>query len=172
MKPATHDWYTKNENGRQDFVWKIRRFLKIFKHPSDVWLMVRISSWALVLPVLKRLVPLKSLTNMMWVQAKAPRMHQQEEKITTLVRWLYTYVFPQNTCLERSLILYRFLSRNNSEPQLVTGMRQTEDRIWKGHAWIVVDGSPLDESVASVQDFEAFAIFGRDGTMLKVDTKP
>lgn len=160
------EWYEENNSGNNAHTgYRIRRFLKIFKSPSDVWLMIRIVSWALILPILKRIVPLKSLAKFMWTPAKKERTPEQERKIATLVRWLYYFVFSQKTCLERSLLLYRFLSRNNSDPRLITGMRRAEDQSWKGHAWIVVDGKPFDEREASVEDFKTFAIFGPGGSM-------
>jgi hypothetical protein len=160
------EWYEENKSpGETPTVHRIRRFLKIFKNPSDIWLLLRIASWALILPVLKRLIPLKSLAKFMWVPAKKEGTAEQERKIATLVRWLYKFIFPQNTCLERSLLLYRFLSRNNSDPRLVTGMRRADDHSWKGHAWILMGGKPFGESEASVEDFQTFAIFGPGGVM-------
>jgi hypothetical protein len=160
------EWYEEQKSAGQTHAGhRFRRLLKIFKSPSDVWLMIRIVSWALVLPVLKRIVPLKSLAKLMWVPAKNERIAEQERKIGTLVRWLYYFIIPQKTCLERSLLLYRFLSRNNSDPRLVTGMRRTEDQSWKGHAWILVGGKPFEEPEASVEDFQTFAIFGAGGLL-------
>jgi hypothetical protein len=160
------EWYEeKSSAGKPPVLHRISRFLKIFKNPSDVWLLIRIVSWAVILPVLKRIVPLKSLVRFMWVPAKEKRTPAQERKIGTLVRWLYYFVVPEKSCLERSLLLYRFLSRNNSDPRLVTGMRRAEDQTWKGHAWILVDGKPFEEQEASVEDFQTFAIFGPGGSV-------
>jgi len=166
------EWYEKRSGGEIPTENRFSRFLKIFKSPSDVWLLIRIVSWALVLPILKRIVPLKSLARFMWVPAKNERTQEQEKKIATLVRWLYRFVFPQKTCLERSLLLYRFLSRINSDPRLVTGMRRAEDQSWKGHAWILVGGKPFEESETSVEDFQTFTVFGAGGAMVAPTSPP
>ena len=164
------EWYEAKSFGAEKLVsHRIKRFLKIFKNPSDVWLLIRIVSWALVLPILKRIIPLKSLAKFMWIPAKKETAPEQEKKVATLVRWLYLFVFPQKTCLERSLLLYRFLSRINSDPRLVTGMRRAEDQSWKGHAWILVGGKPFEEPEASVEDFKTFAVFGPGGAMDNVN---
>jgi hypothetical protein len=160
------EWYEeKSSTGKPPVLHRISRFLKIFKNPSDVWLLTRIVSWALVLPILKRIIPLKSLARFMWIPAKKEATPEQEMKIATLVRWLYHFVFSQKTCLERSLLLYRFLSRNNSDPRLITGMRRADDQSWKGHAWVLVRGKPFEEPETSVEDFQTFAVFGPAGVM-------
>jgi hypothetical protein len=143
--------------------------LQIIGHPRDAWLVVRLLLWAMVLPVCKRIVPLRKLAPLMWGSPTTLRDLDQEQKIVTIVRWIYVFIFPNDTsCLERSLLLYRYLSRNNMGPRLVTGMRRTEDQNWKGHAWILVDGKPFGEAFASIQDFRPLIVFGREGVREQV----
>jgi hypothetical protein len=160
-------WYTKAKNSDASrLVRGSRRLWLLCKHPGDFWLVFRIFAWACVLPILKRVVPLKSLTRFLWLPPKTARNTEQEEKIGAAVRWIYLFVFRNNTnCIERSLLLYRFLSRSNADPSLVTGMKRAEGNNWKGHAWILVDGIPFEEPEASIQDFKPLMIFGHGGTM-------
>jgi Transglutaminase-like superfamily len=159
------EWYENNTAGEKTVVRRITRFLKIFRSPSDVWLLIRIISWALFLPILKRIVPIKSLAKFLWSPSKKEKTPELEKKVAILVRWLYHFILPQKTCLERSLLLYHFLSKVNADPRLVTGMRRAEDHSWKGHAWILVGGKLFEESNASVEDFKTIAVFGPGGAM-------
>jgi hypothetical protein len=47
-------------------------------------------------------------------------------------------------CLERSLVLYRVLSRAGAQPALILGARRDAPSV-AGHAWIEVDGAPVCE---------------------------
>jgi hypothetical protein len=47
-------------------------------------------------------------------------------------------------CLERSLVLYRYLARANADPHLVVGMAKPDEYL--GHVWVTVDGRPLLET--------------------------
>ena len=50
-------------------------------------------------------------------------------------------------CLDRSLTLYRVLSRADARPTLVLGARRGETSV-AGHAWIEIDGeSPFDSEI-------------------------
>lgn len=164
------EWYQPCANtAKPRWRRRVGRLAKLFRNPGDVWLMMRIAGWAAILPVLKRIVPLKVLTKFMWVSAGSSGGVEQEQKIAVLVRWLYTFVFPnERSCLSRSLLLYRFLSRNNTNPLLVTGIRRTEDENWKGHAWVLVDGKPF-EAEPRIEDFQTLMVFGTGGTMNEIN---
>jgi len=149
---------------------RIRRFFQVLKTPSDIWLIIRMTGWALVLPVLKRLIPLNQLTKFMWSLPKTKfRDPIQEKKIATIIRWLYIFAFSkEKSCLQRSLILYRFLSLHHADPQMITGMRRGSGKDWKGHAWVVVDGKDFAELNPDVGDFKPLLSFGVHGNMKKI----
>ena len=160
-------WYTRADgNNASQFARLFARFFLLAGNPIDAWLVLRITIWALLLPALKRLVPLKSLAPLMWSSPNTTRTADREEKIATVVRWITVFLYRNNkTCLERSLLLYRFLSKANSNPLLVTGMLRTEAQNWKGHAWIIVDGKPFDEPESSVEGFQTLMIYGAEGEL-------
>ena len=166
--PPEFFWYSSSQEA-PTFKRRFRRCLQLLRNPRDAWLMLRVVSWALVLPVLKRVVPLKKLAAVMWCHSKT-RLNE-EQKVATIVRWIYRFLSPADrSCLQRSLILYRFLSKNNFDPLLITGMRKTPDQQWKGHAWVLVDRQPFEESFHSIQDYQPMIIFGRNGVMKQADS--
>jgi hypothetical protein len=87
--------------------------------PEDAGLLVRILAWAVLLPVLKYLLPLEVLARLLWAGTRATaRKAQREQQIIRLGEWLYQLggVMAQGRCLERSLLLYRFLSMSQANP--------------------------------------------------------
>jgi hypothetical protein len=71
---------------------------------------------------------------------------------------------PDRDCLQRSLLLYRLLSRSGAAPKLMIGFRQTEGKVL-GHAWVTVDGQPIMEDVTLLPFSPAFG-FGQRGAFL------
>jgi len=68
-------------------------------------------------------------------------------------------------CLQRSLLLYRVLSRASADPTLIVGFHRTNDRIL-GHAWVVVDGESIIEPEADLSRFSVTLRFGSRGALL------
>jgi Transglutaminase-like superfamily len=130
--------------------------------PGRVLLVPRILAWTLVMPILKRLVPLSTLVRMLWVErAAAPEPGRQQAIVRTTRRLLRTRSRRgDENCLERSLVLYRFLSLAGLDPRLVLGVRRDAGRL-RGHAWVTLAGTPVIEG--SVAEFVPIATVGRRG---------
>src|SRR5215218_5594748 len=124
-------------------------------------LLVRMGAWSIVLPVLKHLLPLPTLVRLMSRRGGGVRSRGSEEQIVRYARRVYS-LRRAGTCLERSLVAYRYLSRANAEPWLVVGVRR-DNQVLMGHAWVLVDGSPLYESSASLDPFLPVVEFAPDG---------
>ena len=61
-------------------------------------------------------------------------------------------------CLERSLVLYRYLARANADPHLVVGMARPDEYL--GHVWVTVDGQPLLETPETLGGYTEVVTFG------------
>jgi len=123
--------------------------------PADIWLLIRIVAWSVCLPLLKYLLPLPALVRLMSVRRRGgDRLPEREQRIIQLAFWLYRSRTPKGRgrCLERSLLLVRFLSLCDASPQLVVGVSKRGGGL-RGHAWVNVDGQPVGESLAAVSDF-------------------
>jgi hypothetical protein len=66
-------------------------------------------------------------------------------------------------CLERSLVLYRYLSAVGADPQLVVGIRGGEEAV-RGHAWVTVRGAPLEEPPLTLEGLTRVVSFRGDGS--------
>jgi Transglutaminase-like superfamily len=134
---------------------------------TDVRLALRMAGWSLLLPLLKRVLPLKKLTRLMWAEGRGGRSLEREREIARLSVVLTRLRPPrfQSNCLERSLLAYRFLSQANVDPHLVIAVSALEDRL-VGHAWVTVDGRPVHDSPAEVREFVSVVEFGAEGRAL------
>ena len=138
----------------------LRALVSLVASPADSWLAVRTLGWMSVLPVLKRLMPLPRLVRLMWLPARASERHLDGERRTTRVVSRLSRASGGN-CLERSLILYRYLARANADPNLVVGMGKSDEFL--GHVWVIVDGQPLFESPETLRTYAEVVRFGVGG---------
>jgi hypothetical protein len=119
-----------------------------------------------LLGLLKHVVPLGSLVRWAWCPATVPRNRETERRFTvSVVRMSQLRGLPDRDCLQRSLLLYRMLSRAGADPTLVVGFQRSDSRII-GHAWVVVDGRAVIEPDADLVRFSARLHFGSRGTLL------
>jgi hypothetical protein len=135
--------------------------------PTDIWLALRMAGWSLLVPLLKRLLPLKALTRLMWAEGRRVRSPERERQIMRLSFLLARLRPPsfRSNCLERSLLAYRFLAQLNADPRLVIAVSASESGV-VGHAWVTVDDRPVHDSAAEIRQFVSIAEFGAKGLLL------
>jgi len=143
-----------------------RRRLRILgahvRSPSDALLVGRLLAWRLTLPLLKRTVPIATLVRVM--ASTAGRSTRDIGRIVELVDLTFGPRRNQDpdNCLDRSLVLYRFLSRNEPGTRLVLGMRRGSKEL-EGHAWVIAGDRAFGRTPASGPDFLSLATFAADG---------
>jgi hypothetical protein len=116
--------------------------------------------------LLKHLVPLRLLAGWAWCRPGRWRDRDVERRLQRRVIRLGQLVgFPDRDCLQRSLLLYRALSRVGANPMLVIGFDRINGRIF-GHAWVVVDGHAVIESETDLLRFSPVLAFGRQGVLV------
>jgi hypothetical protein len=132
--------------------------------PSGMWLAVRIFAWALWLPLLKRVLRLPTLVRLVRSDARRPRDQARVDQIVCFAWWScrVTAGLGDGNCLERALMLYRFLAAASAHPSLVVGFARESDDL-RGHAWVTVDEMPVGESVQSLAQFRRVLTFRPDG---------
>ena len=137
--------------------------------PADAWLAARMAAWALVLPLLKRAIPLPRLVQMMVAPPPpaagggVPRDLARERRVVALSRLLYAPLVRADIgCLQRSLLAYRFLGAAGARPSLLVGVRREAGEV-HGHAWVTVDGEPAGEPAEWVGLFSPVLVFGSEG---------
>lgn len=133
---------------------------------SDLWLAARLFLWSLALPILKRLFRLETLVRVVWA---APRTSRRRPDLERRVVRLAHAVWARSpagrsdeNCLERSLAVYRFLSRLNADPELVAALRKDGSNLL-GHVWVTVEGKPLGENSTELGEYTPMIVFGARG---------
>ena len=139
---------------------RLKALLSLVARPADLWLAVRTLGWMCVLPVLKRSMALPRLVRLMWLPARLPRRRSERERQATRIVGRLSRASGGN-CLERSLILYRYLARAGSDPRLVVGMAKPDDFL--GHVWVTVDGQPVLDSPETLREYTEVVRFGVGG---------
>jgi hypothetical protein len=133
-------------------------------------IMARLLIIYIVLALLKHLVPLTWLVRRVWCPPVGPRDCEAEWRLTSIVLRLSRLGLPDGDCLQRSLLLYRVLSRAGADPTLVVGFQRVDSRM-RGHAWVVVDECALLESKSDLAPFSPALLFGPQGVLLQAPVK-
>jgi hypothetical protein len=144
---------------------RIRLAASLLTSPADAWLALRMVAWRLVLPLLKGRLSLTRLVRLMWSgEGARPVTAAREARVAELARMVYRseHVSRRGNCLERSLVLYRYLSAAGADPHLVVGMRGGEAPV-RGHAWVTVRGQPVEEPPQSLAGLTRVLSFHGDG---------
>jgi len=124
----------------------------------------------LLLGLVKHLVPLRSLVQWAWCPPADPRDSAGQQRLVAVVARLSQLVGMDRDCLQRSLLLYRVLSRAGADPTLVVGVQRVNSRI-RGHAWVVVNGCALLESEADLVQFSPILLFDSRGTLRQASSE-
>ena len=120
-------------------------------------LVLRALVWRVALPVLKYLLPIGTLTRLMWV---TPRGRDGRPDVVLNAWRSGGRLLVSPNCLERSLLLYRLLSREGANPTIVFGVDRGTETV-AGHAWVEIDGAVVHD--AGTADYTRVATFGING---------
>jgi Transglutaminase-like superfamily len=139
---------------------------RLAARPADCWLVTRMLAWRMVLPVLKRVMPLRRLTTLMWADHSRPRP-DRGERIVALGRLVFRSGHPKSrdNCLDRSLVLYRYLSGIGAKPRLIVGFRRESGRVL-GHAWVTQSGVPVGDAEPA-EPYAQVTSFGEGGLPIR-----
>jgi Transglutaminase-like superfamily len=124
------------------------------------------AAWRLVLPALKRRMLLEALIDLMWTQAPAePAGPAREARVVDLAAMVFRTEHPYRygNCLERSLVLCRYLSAIGADPELILGFKRGEEALL-GHAWVVVHGEAVAESLDSLERYAKVISYRDEGS--------
>ena len=76
-------------------------------------------------------------------------------QISYLVNGAARLLFRREACLERSILLWSLLRRRGIESELKIGVA-TGDSGMRAHAWVEIDGEPINEQPKINEKFAAF----------------
>jgi hypothetical protein len=126
----------------------------------------------LLFGALKHIIPVQHLARLAWRPPADSAGPEVRDRIaSTVLRVGALAGWPDRDCLQRSLLLYRELSRLGAEPELVVGFRKDEERV-TGHAWVRAGGRPIAEDEADLCAFVPTLRFGSHGQLLGPASEP
>lgn len=104
-------------------------------------LLLRIAGLIIVLPLLLRAMKLLRLLEFLSGSGSEPcgdpELEHRIASYTSALLSLNILMF-RNTCLTKTLVLYRFFSQIGLEPRIHFGVRKTANGDLEGHNWLVV----------------------------------
>ena len=144
----------------------MRRVVPIVREGPSGWLLIaRMLGWRAALPLLRRRVGLTALVEL----AAHPHATHDIALERRAVRFAHGfYRRTEGTCLERSLLLFRYLGWAGAAPQFVVGFMLEGDGM-VGHAWVEVEGRPLLEGEDPTAKYVSLVRFGPDGGRIDPD---
>jgi Transglutaminase-like superfamily len=132
---------------------------------ADLPLAIRMLGWRLAIRPLKTVVALPRLVRVVHRPPREKRRRpEREARIISLSDRLCRGRLRQGTCLERSLLAYRFLSEAGAEPTLVVAVRREGDS-FEWHAWATRNGRPVHETEGSLRSYLPVVIFDARGAL-------
>lgn len=135
------------------------RLLSLFA--TNPGLVLRALGWRVSLPVLKYLLPIGTLTRLMWAKPRGGEGRPPGRPDAVLNAWRSGgRLLVSPNCLERSLLLYRLLSREGANPTIVFGVDRGTETV-AGHAWVEIDGAVIHDT--GTADYTRVATFGING---------
>lgn len=147
----------------------LRRLGKLVSSPHDAWLLARMLGWSLVLPLLKRALPLPTLVGLM--RCKPRTGAGGAERVGALSEWAFRSRprSSRDNCLDRALVAYRYLGREGASPTIVIGVAKDATNAIAGHVWVTVDGEPVHDEHEFLAGFTELTAFGSDGRVLSTE---
>jgi Transglutaminase-like superfamily len=137
----------------------------------DLSLAVRMLGWRLAIRQAKALLPLPRLVRLISRQpAWRPRRAAGDARIVALSARLCRGRLRDATCLERSLLAYRFLAEAGASPRLTVAVRPNGKSL-EWHAWVTPDGGqPVHETEASLHGYLPVVVFDAQGRIEWTDS--
>lgn len=118
-----------------------------------------------VFAVLKHLIPLPRLASWAWHDPRRDRSGEGARRIVdAVVRLSRRVPLADTDCLQRSLVLYRELSRAGAEPILVLGFAKEAAGV-RGHAWVEIGEGGTSVIPEDVSSFVRTMSFGPRGRL-------
>jgi hypothetical protein len=121
------------------------------RKPGEVFLLLRMATWIVLLSVLIKFFPLPRVLSLIASPARGqkPKHHRiTQQRLAQLVDALLglNILCFTPTCWKRAPVLHRYLALNGIETRIIFGLRKEKESLLAGHAWLEADGCPLLEA--------------------------
>jgi hypothetical protein len=148
--------------------------MRVSRHTlSGLAIVLRLAPVYAALGLAKHLVRVDRLARWAWRDPSGtPGTRPEQQRVVSLVLRLGSLLGqPDRDCLQRSLLIYRELSRLGEDPRLFVAFRHEGARL-VGHAWVECDGRPVTTEAIDGRAFSATWTFGPGGRLLEPASRP
>jgi len=148
---------------------RLRRAASTIGSAADAILFLRMVGWALALRSLKVVMPIRSLVRLMASPSSARLTGRTRDRVVELADLAHRAAGMglRENCLERSLIIFRYLGGTESSPHLVVGAKAGQGRV-EGHVWVTVGEETVYHEAGHTDEYVPVTSFAADGTSLSV----
>jgi hypothetical protein len=124
----------------------------------------------LAFAIFKHALALPRLARLAWRQPRGgTNADRRTRAIARVVRMRQLVPIADGDCLQKSLLLYRELSREGADPVLLVGFRSVDGMV-QGHAWVEVDGKAIADDAEDGGPFTPALRFGSGGHIISAKT--
>ena len=135
-----------------------RKLKDYFRAPEDYITFVSVLYWAVRLEFFIRRRGLMDLIKLL-TPRRTRRGHRARRIVVFVNWWLNRNIFMlRPTCLRRSLLLYRFLTREGLPVRIHYGIKKTSDRS-EGHSWLTLDDRPFLQDGLIAESYKETLVF-------------
>ena len=139
-------------------------FLALLRMPAKIvrmvsrdsrgfFLLLRMAVWVATLSLMVKVLPLPTAFRIITprIKSEAPDHPQAiQDKLAGLIDRLLAldlFVFTP-TCWKRAAILHRYLALNGIPNRVIFGVRNAQEKLLEGHAWLEANNEPILEKIA------------------------
>ena len=139
-------------------------FLAVVRMPAKIvrmisrdargfFMLFRMAFWVATLSLMVKVLPLPTAFRIITprIKSRAPEDPQAiQDKLARLIDRLLAldlFVFTP-TCWKRAAILHRYLALNGIPNRVIFGVRNAQEKLLEGHAWLEANNQPILEKIA------------------------
>src|SRR6266436_539782 len=126
----------------------------VWRDSRGFFMLLRMAVWVATLSLMVKILPLPTAFRIITprIRSEAPDDPQAiQDKLARLIdRLLALDLFVSTpTCWKRAAILHRYLALNGIPNRVIFGVRNAQEKILEGHAWLEADDQPILEKIRS-----------------------
>ena len=116
-------------------------------------MLLRMAFWVATLSLMVKILPLPTTFRIITPRIKSEAAADPEAIQDNLARLIDRLLaldlfFFTPTCWKRAAILHRYLALNGIPNRVIFGVRNAQEKILEGHAWLEADDQPILEKIA------------------------
>jgi len=125
----------------------------VLRDSRGFFMLLRMAVWVATLSLMVKVLPLTTTFRIITprIKSEAPDDPQAiQDNLARLIDRLLAldlFVFTP-TCWKRAAILHRYLALNGIPNRVIFGVRNAQEKLLEGHAWLEANNQPILEKIA------------------------